>query len=205
MKTVAIYLAAGMSSRMGRDKLSLPTKAGPVGGLAFAEVIRSKVEHILVITRTETVPGWMPERFTKQPEAARWTQITCRHAWKGQAHSISEGILQAELRGAEAVLILLADQPLVSEKMINAALEIFEDPAEPATDIVITSYNGIYAPPVVFSEKLFSDLLKLKGDEGAKSIIHRHERKRILTADPRNLLDIDNEEDYRRLLEITGG
>jgi molybdenum cofactor cytidylyltransferase len=204
MKTVALYLAAGMSRRMGKDKLSLPTKAGPVGSLAFGEVIRSRVDHILLITKSESVLDWMPERFTNEPEVTRWTQIPSPDAWKGQAHSISEGVLQAELHGANAILILLADQPLVSEEMINAALELFEDPAKPATDIVITSYEGLYAPPVVFSSRLFSDLLRLKGDEGAKRIVQRQKGKRIMKANPKYLLDIDNEEDYRRLIEVIG-
>jgi molybdenum cofactor cytidylyltransferase len=190
---------------MGRDKLNLHTILGPLGSLAFHAALQSRLDHIFVVTKSEYVPAWITPIFFGNLLRARWTQVICRDIVCGQSNSLRHGVLAAQARGADAVMILLADQPLVSSQQIDELLLIYEqnNPEPRAPIIAASSYDGILCPPVLFSRSLFTRLLALQGDRGAKEImLQEQEIMRILYVRPELLLDIDTEEDYERLMRF---
>ncbi|MEE8344603.1 MAG: nucleotidyltransferase family protein, partial [Woeseiaceae bacterium] len=83
----------------------------------------------------------------------------------GMASSIACGV-NSVAHGADAVLLLMADQPLVTAEHLRALInEWLEAPNE----IVISEYSDIRGPPVVFPAHCFDSLMKLEGDQGARS------------------------------------
>ena len=55
--------------------------------------------------------------------------------------------------------------------------------------------------PVLFDRVAFRDLMELQGDVGGRSIFSRYHVEYMPWHDDRLLLDVDNPEDYRRLIE----
>ena len=84
---------------------------------------------------------------------------------EGMASSIRVGV---SLAGADArLLILLCDQPRVTAAHLSALIAV-------DAPIVASGYAGIAGVPAVFAPELAAELLALRGDVGARSIIERH-------------------------------
>ena len=86
-------------------------------------------------------------------------------AAEGMAASIRIGVAAA---GSESrILITLCDQPLVTADHLRALVAV-------DAPIVATGYAGIAGVPAVFDPQFIPELLALRGDVGARSIIARH-------------------------------
>jgi len=86
-------------------------------------------------------------------------------AEEGMASSIRAGVRLAG--DASRFLILLCDQPRVTADHLRALLDV-------AAPIVATGYAGIAGVPAVFDARFAAELLALRGDVGARSIIERY-------------------------------
>jgi molybdenum cofactor cytidylyltransferase len=97
---------------------------------------------------------------------------------------------------ADAVLLLLADQPLVTRHHLEQLIAAWN--ASPG-DIAATAFAATAGPPVVFPRSYFALLSHLRGDTGARSILMRAaDRVRTLHFENASV-DIDRPEDLDRL------
>jgi len=101
-------------------------------------------------------------------------------------------------------MLLLADQPFVTRRLLRRMLRIFETGG--ATAIVAAAQGDLVTPPAVFSRRYFGELERLRGDQGARSVIERHRSDTTLVKvrSRLTLSDIDTGDDLeaaRRLLE----
>jgi molybdenum cofactor cytidylyltransferase len=130
----------------------------------------------------------------------------------GMAGSVRAGV-RAVSPGAAAVVIALGDQPGIAPGVVDrliaayreAAGEASSDAEEVAKLIVAPSYRveggRERGNPVLFDRSLFPELLRLRGDEGARRVIARDAGRVLLVDFPfPPPPDIDTAEDYRRLL-----
>ncbi|MFZ4452598.1 NTP transferase domain-containing protein [Salibacterium aidingense] len=198
-KMTGIFLAAGKSSRMGESKLDLPLGQTTIGSRGLRTAVESNLEHILVVTKPEDSLNWVdPDLRARETQ---WMQVQSPQAPQGQAHSIGSGVKAANARHAEAVMILLGDQPYLSKTTINDLIEQHETYEKWYT---ASKYRERIQPPVIFSRSLFPLLLKLTGDKGARPLFHTLPREQGVTInyeDGRDFYDVDTKEDYRWLLE----
>ena len=84
---------------------------------------------------------------------------------EGMASSIREGVRRAS--PAARILITLCDQPLVTAEHLRTLIAV-------DAPIVATGYAGIAGVPAIFAPSFREELLALRGDVGARSIIERH-------------------------------
>jgi molybdenum cofactor cytidylyltransferase len=84
---------------------------------------------------------------------------------EGMASSIRVGVARAG--SGSRILIMLCDQPRVTADHLRALIAV-EAP------IVATGYAGIAGVPAVFAPQFVPELLALRGDVGARSVIERH-------------------------------
>lgn len=114
--------------------------------------------------------------------------------------SLRAGIRAVDSR-SEAVLIVLVDMPFVSSRLLKRIIRSYE---RTRPRIVALSFKGTQAPPVLFDKSLFAELVNLRGDAGAKTVIERHgnEVKRLEVYDGRILMDVDTPADLRRVRRL---
>lgn len=174
------------------DKLFLPLGQEELGKKALATASQSSLDQIYVLCGMETVSKW----GNAQMGCAE--AIGVEQSAKGQSESIKRGVQQAIRDGAQAVMILLADQPFVTLDWIDRLIGEFE---RGESEFVASLYNGHPRPPAIFSQTLFHDLLQLEGDRGAKEIFwrERHRGRLIKSDDPKLFFDVDTKEDYRKV------
>ena len=112
---------------------------------------------------------------------------------KGMASSIELGI-RALPETAQAVMILLVDQTLITESHL---LKIIKSWEENPKKIICTSDGKNNGPPVIFPKKYFSELLKIKGDNGAKDLLLSNDKSLIRIINKHAFMDIDTVDDLR--------
>jgi molybdenum cofactor cytidylyltransferase len=201
-KVVAVYLAAGQSKRMGCEKLSLKVDDQCLGSMALKSLLSSNLDTILVITKKNDDLSWFEPSFLKNPYLEKWKHIICEDAELGIAHSIRIGIQTAMSFAADAVLVMLADQPFVSPTIINKLIETNCERSGEKLDYAAVEDNGIAKPPILFLKQAFPTLLNLFGDEGARRFIQEGTLNGIKVDfnDLKLFIDVDTKQDYEQLL-----
>lgn len=97
---------------------------------------------------------------------------------------------------ASGVLLMLADQPLVAA---DDLCRLIDEWVEAPGDIVCSRHGTYIGPPAIFPRAVFSALLSLEGDRGAKSVIQTH-RRRVRFVECRHVTsDVDTPDDLARL------
>lgn len=199
MKIVAVYLAAGSSRRMGHNKLALPFGGCSLGSTALFTLIDSDIEKVIVVTNDLDNHKWISPSL-KESKKCYFTDNP--KADEGQSYSLTFGVKQAITFGADAVMVVLADQPFVLKETMNQLIACFK---YNKYDFVATSLNGVIGPPLIFSKTLFPQLLQLRGDKGARRMIRGSLRDRgmvIESNDDDSFFDIDTETDYLQAIKI---
>lgn len=112
----------------------------------------------------------------------------------GQGTSVATGV-SACREFADAVIILLADQPFVTADTLARLIEAWS-----GTDdrIVVSDYGETQAPPVLFGRGTFDRLCALAGDQGAKSLLRSGAFDVVKVAPGSPGIDIDTPEDLAR-------
>lgn len=189
VKIGGVLLAAGGSSRMGRSKQLLRVRGETLLRRAAYALTGSVCDPAVVVLGAEI--DRCREEIADLP-----VSICVNKDWQtGMSSSIQAGValslaIEPDLNG---VVIMLCDQPRVSAEHIDQLIAAF-DPAE--TDIVAAAYSGTTGVPALFSRSLFDELLKLKGDKGARDLIRGNTAARIVTiALEEAASDIDTIED----------
>ncbi|MGB0891820.1 MAG: nucleotidyltransferase family protein [Flavobacteriaceae bacterium] len=190
-KTAVLILAAGSSSRMGNPKQLLPYKNTTLLGNAIEQAQKSNTNAVFCVL------GANAEIIKKSIEKNPIETIYNPNYKDGLSSSIVTGIDYLSDKNFDAVLILLADQPKITSSFLNQLLKTSE---ENPSKIIACNYDKNIGVPAIFPKKYFVELLKLKGDKGAKEIINNHSSEIIKMASF-NLIDIDTKEDYKNLIK----
>ncbi len=190
---------------MGRCKLSIPLHDGGwLGGLALREILRSKLDRVYIVTKDDE-PAWLTDALSSA-EAGKLerTVVKALHAEAGMSHSIRSGLRAAAASGADAVVIMLADQPFVTREHLNRLIACFSK--APSLHYVASNDGGGSMPPILIASSLFPELMKLEGDKGARELLRqsRFRGETLMPFNPLELADIDTEEELAELKALTG-
>lgn len=188
---VAVVLAAGSSARMGRPKPLVRLAGTPLLAHALQSLRGSTVRDIVVVlgSSAEEVRRDVPLEGTRVIVNERYSD--------GMSSSIRAGLEAAPDR-AEAFLIVLGDQPLVSSATIDALVR--RRRVEHAR-IVVPSFRGTRGNPVLFDRSLAPEIEDVRGDVGCRSVVadHASEVVEVPVEDPGILLDVDTPGDLEAL------
>lgn len=182
-----ILLAAGRGTRFdasgARDKLLQPLAGGDIVAVTAARNLLSVLPDVLAVVR----PG--AEQLASQLRAAGCETFICPVADQGMAASLVHGLSGS--MDAKGWLIALADMPYVQPMTIRSLVSAIDEGAQ----IAVPTYQGRRGNPVAFSRSRLQDLLALRGDQGARRLLHLFPVKEIATNDPGICRDIDCVED----------
>jgi molybdenum cofactor cytidylyltransferase len=184
----AIVLAAGASTRMGRQKLTLPMADGrALVRLAVEQVLAAGLDETVVVLggdaeAVSAVLAGLPVRTVANPRYA-----------EGQSTSLRAG-LDALRPGTEAVVIALGDQPLPDPGVVRRLVAAFRETGRP---IVVPVYRDGRGNPVLFGSALFGELRAVTGDQGGRGVIAGDpDRVAEVPVDAPMPTDIDTPQDY---------
>ena len=99
---------------------------------------------------------------------------------------------------AEAVLIMVCDQPAVTKEHLQTLAKIYRDSDK---KIVASSYADTLGVPAVFGRSFFSNILMLRDEQGAKRLIEQFSQQVTSAPFPLGAIDLDTPEDYKRYTE----
>jgi molybdenum cofactor cytidylyltransferase len=190
MKTTAIVLAAGKSSRMGSNKLLLRFDGKTV------------IEHILdrlVNYETIVVTGHCPEDI--EPIIKEYGARIVHNPYYEQGMTTS---FQAGLRAidedVEAVFMVLSDTFGFKPSLL---IEMELKMASTVDLIVSPVYDGKRGHPVLIAYELFQEFLNLSGEETMKDVVLRHEDEHsYVSGDIWTRIDLDTPEDYETMKKL---
>jgi CTP:molybdopterin cytidylyltransferase MocA len=163
---VGVLLAAGAGSRFGDDrrppKVLHPFRGRPLLAWPLAALCDGGVNNVVVVlgARADEVEAGMAFGDAKVVRCAEWSE--------GLSVSLRAGVHAAITGGAEAVVIALADQPLLDARAV-ARLIAARAPSQ--LDAVRATYAGVPGHPTLLESSTFAPVERLHGDAGARALL----------------------------------
>jgi molybdenum cofactor cytidylyltransferase len=193
----AIILAAGASTRMGSAKQVLPWKNKNLLQHVMDEIRSSGIEAITVVLGANT------GKIESQIDFGEAEPVFNERWEVGMASSIVTGMkhLLAKFPSLRGVLIALADQPLLDRHFFNQLRNMHTGNRN---RIIASSYSGEMGAPALFDKHFFSELLDLRGEQGAKALLRRHESHVIRISAGDKAIDLDTKEKYEHFYDLYG-
>ena len=165
-RIAAVVLAAGLSSRMGTNKLMQEWRGKPLLRWVVEAALKSETRPVIVVTgndqpRIESSLKGLDVVFLHNPDYRQ-----------GLSTSLKAGIA-AVPSSADGALVLLGDMPEIDSALIDRMIAAFS-PAD-SRSICIAMHEHKRGNPVLWAKKFFPEIAKLTGDIGAKSLLAANE------------------------------
>jgi molybdenum cofactor cytidylyltransferase len=198
MRIALIILAAGSSSRMGSPKQLLPWENTTVLGHALDVACACRADRIILVL------GAQADKV-RNALGSRSCEVVFNQNWaEGLGSSINAGLSYinsavSESPVPDAVLLMLADQPLIDTEYLDRLITHFQ---RGDGDIVCTNYGQKLGVPAIFDKKYFPALAELSGDIGAGKLIAGHADTAFGLNPGNRGMDLDSPQDYTRLKNI---
>jgi CTP:molybdopterin cytidylyltransferase MocA len=179
-------LAAGGGRRFGAAKQLASFRGRPLLSWPLAALRAAGVERRIVVlgADADAIAAAFDFEDAELVRAADWE--------RGQSASLEAGLAAAG--SAEAALILLADQPLVTAEAVRRVLaRRGESPAVRAT------YGGRPGHPTLIARELWPRIARLSGDRGAGALLEQVGYLAVACDDVGSPADVDTPDDLRAL------
>jgi molybdenum cofactor cytidylyltransferase len=188
-----LLLAAGSSSRLARPKQLLQYQDQTLLRRAAEVAAASPCRPLVLVT------GALHDELLPEIDGLPF-HVVRNDAWAdGMGGSIAAGLAELEAASeaakVDAVVVILCDQPLLSEEVLGQLIVQFQATGQP---VVASAYGGTQGVPALFSRELFPQLLELRGATGARELLQQY--KHLPTVDfPGGVTDVDTEAQYAAL------
>jgi molybdenum cofactor cytidylyltransferase len=184
-----IVLAAGTSTRLGRNKLFIELEGESLLRRAVRRVSAAGLDPVVVVL------GHEAERAQQELSGLSFVPVINADYMRGVNSSVRAGITAAS--DSAAAVVVLADMPFVTAEMIATLVERYRTSSAP---LVISDYGGVNAPPMLYDRALFNELLSMEGEGCGKQVVKRHRAHAIAVSWPSDaLIDLDVPDDYERV------
>lgn len=194
-RIAGIVLAAGQSRRMGSvNKLLVEVDGDTMVNRAVNNARAAGLDPLIVVTGHErdevrAALSREPVRFVHNPLYA-----------DGLSTSLAAGVRELP-QTADAVVVCLADMPLLTPRVIQKLTSAF-DPLE-GRAICVPTWQGKRGNPILWDARFASEMLEVSGDVGARHLLGVHEAEvcEVAMDDAAVLADVDSPADLEALTE----
>ena len=163
-KIMGVILAAGNSTRMGKDN-KLLRKVGDASLVrnTAVEMLKSDLDSCSIVL------GYQSDKVAEVIKDLN-IDLILNPLWEeGQASSLKAALNTLDTSYSD-LLVMLGDLPGVSSKHINKIIEEHLLTNNRKSKITIPSFNGKKGNPVIWGRSFFSDLSNLEGDVGGRAL-----------------------------------
>ncbi len=188
-----VVLAAGLSRRMGKDKMTLELGDSTVLEQTLQNLIRSSDGEIIVVINPET--AWLGARLSR----FKLKVVINERAQLGISTSLQAGLSQVSAT-SQGAMFILGDQPFIPARVYSSLLERYRSRLPLA---VYPTYRGRRGNPVLFDRRTWPMLMELKGDRGGSQLLHCLSDRDLCPVEvdaPEILMDLDTPDDYLSIL-----
>ncbi len=194
MRAAAVVLAAGRSSRMGRNKLLLEVDGATVLDRLLT-TLTGTMNEVIVVT------GHDPKPIEAVAESHGARAVHNPNYDEGMTTSFQAGLRAAS---ADAIFLVLGDQLSLEPDLLLRMIKVMD--GDPSALIVSPAYEGRRGHPTLFRRPLFSEILRLRGEETLKDVVVRHKSEhRTVEGDEWTTIDFDTPGDYDQALRLWRG
>jgi molybdenum cofactor cytidylyltransferase len=184
-----VVLAAGASTRFGATKQLVRVNGRPLLHTIVSRAVELAGHSVTVVLGAHA--GELAPLLKHTPAS-----VTVNRDWsEGIASSIREGLSHTPPT-ADGVMILLADQAAVTADDLRRLASTWR---RNPSSLVAAQYGGRYGVPAIFPRWCLRELLELRGDRGAQTLLQRHTDRLVRIPMPSAELDIDRPEDLLAL------
>ena len=197
-----VILAAGESSRMGRDKALLPwppQSAGTSTGNTFLSaaigLFSPYVDVILVVT------GKNVNELSPIVYARGASLLVNPDPSRGQFSSLQTGLREVLNRGRDAAMVTLVDRPPVRFETVGILQEEFGQALKRGMWAVVPEYQGKHGHPILVGREMIEAFLRAPATASAREIEHAHQDKiaYVTVNDPFTTMNVDTLDQYAAL------
>lgn len=188
-----VILAAGASSRMGRDKALLPWQGGTFLSAAI-QALQRETELVIVVAGKNA--------STLEPVIYSNAAFLVEnpHPELGQMSSLQRGLEEVLNRGRDAAIVTLVDRPAPRAETIRQVKDAFLSSADP-TWAAVPEYEGRHGHPIIVGREMIEAFLRVPATSSARDVEHAHQQHVLYVPvnDPLVTLNVNTEEDYEKL------
>jgi len=189
-----VILAAGASSRLGKPKQLIQYRGRPLLLHAASAATSISPKQTIVVLGAHSL--------RLRALLARHLQhvsVIVNHQWgSGMASSLIFG-LKALPSSARAALLMLSDQPRIDAHSLGRLVKAWRTkPSVPAASY----FSETIGAPTILPKQYWADIKLLSGDTGARSLLKQFDINTTAVAMPEAALDIDTDEDLKRLKKL---
>jgi len=195
-----VILAAGASTRMGRAKQLLK--------IGDRNLLQHTISNAKSIDNQElTVVLGAKHIAIRETIQKEKVNLVYNKNWaSGMGTSLQCG-LEFTLQKAphlDAIIVLVCDQYFVQKSLLEALVYSYQHSQNENIKIIASHYGNNLGVPALFGKSVFSDLLELGGQYGARKLIKEMNKKGQVRgiAFPRGIYDIDTPADYEEVLKL---
>lgn len=189
-RIAGIVLAAGASSRMGRNKMLLRLDGEALVRRATRTALSAGLAPVVVVV------GFEGELVRRELEG-----LDCQTATNADYTGPSSRSFHVGLRALPpevgAAVAILPDMVHVTEAMVRGLVATSKESPAP---LLVSRYGDVTAPPILFRRALFGELLDWEGEGCGKPIVRAHAHEASYLDWPHSALDdVDTPEDFARV------
>lgn len=188
-----VILAGGQSKRLGSPKQLLQVEGTTLLERTIAAAQELGDGPVVVVL------GAHAELILPEVRQAGIEVILNPDWQEGMAASLRAGISHVEARHPQidGILFLVCDQPFLQADLLK---ELINLQARADLPVAACRYGDRLGTPALFYQSVFSLLLDLKGDTGARKLLEGMAEQVAILDFEKGVYDIDTREDYERLL-----
>ncbi|MCC6148468.1 MAG: nucleotidyltransferase family protein [Anaerolineaceae bacterium] len=187
----AVVLAAGMSTRMGRSKLSMPWGKSSVIGKVIDTLVAASVEPILVVV------GGHREIVIKLLAGTPVVIVDNPNFKNGEMLESLQVGLRSLPEDIAASLMVLGDQPQILESTVRDIMSSFQ---QDKPRLIVPSYQRKRGHPWLIPKNLWEEILNFKPPLTLRDFLNNNTEKiEYLNVSSDSVLqDLDTPEDYQK-------
>jgi molybdenum cofactor cytidylyltransferase len=187
LRVAGVVLAAGASSRMGRNKMLLELEGEPLVRRAARRALAAGLTPVVVVLGHEAEQA-------RAALAGLPLEIATNPDFRGPTSGSLHAGLERLGPDRDAVVVMLGDMVLVTAPMLADLARVAAGDDAP---LVVSRYGDVTAPPLLFRRALFAELMAWTGEGCGKAVVQAHRHEARYVDRPADVLaDVDTPEDF---------